>query len=195
MENNNLQYVQPEISRSKFESEMNEFFQIQDVWRQKGVICVKAEFPAAHFIFIAHHLKPPAIAFAVSIDFSNYDVEPPSIVFIDPLKGNPVTRKQLGPIQFIQQKAGAMMQINGQMLPINQQQDLLVGQGDEYPFLCLPGVREYHNHPQHSGNPWLLHRTRGEGTLGFLLTKLYDHAIPSMRSYHIQFNVNIQQHF
>ncbi|MBI2270278.1 MAG: hypothetical protein HYU69_07965 [Bacteroidetes bacterium] len=195
MENKNLQYVQPEISRSKFESEIQEFLKIQDVWRQKGVVCVKAEFPVAHFIFIAHYMKPPAVAFAVSIDFTNYDVEPPSIVFIDPFTGAPVTRKQMGPLKFIQQKAGGALQINGQVMPFSQPQDLLVGQGDEYPFLCLPGVREYHNHPQHSGNAWLLHRTRGEGTLGFLLTKLYDHAIPSMRGYHIQFNVNIQQQF
>lgn len=194
MENNNLQYVQPEISRSKFESEMNEFFQIQDVWRQKGVVCVKAEFPVSHFIFIAHQLKPPAVAFAVAIDFTNYDVEPPSIVFIDPFTGAPVKRKQLGPLQFIQMKM-ATLNINGQNLQAPQPQDLLVGQGEEYPFLCLPGVRQYHNHPQHSGDSWLLHRTRGEGTMGFLLTKLYDHAIPSMRSYHIQFNVNIQQQF
>jgi hypothetical protein len=26
------------------------------------------------------------------------------------------------------------------------------------PFLCLRGIREYHEHPQHSGDDWLLYR-------------------------------------
>jgi hypothetical protein len=26
------------------------------------------------------------------------------------------------------------------------------------PFLCLRGIREYHEHPQHSGDEWLLYR-------------------------------------
>ena len=34
-----------------------------------------------------------------------------------------------------------------------------------------------------------------DGTLGFLLTKLHEHCIPFIRSYHIQFNVNLQQQF
>lgn len=28
------------------------------------------------------------------------------------------------------------------------------------PFLCLRGIREYHEHPQHSGDDWLLYRTQ-----------------------------------
>lgn len=28
------------------------------------------------------------------------------------------------------------------------------------PFLCLRGIREYHEHPQHSGDEWLLYRTQ-----------------------------------
>jgi hypothetical protein len=26
------------------------------------------------------------------------------------------------------------------------------------PFLCLRGIREYHEHPQHSGDDWFLYR-------------------------------------
>jgi hypothetical protein len=195
VDKNNLQYVQAEISRSKFVSEVEEFYKIQDIWRSKGVICLKAEFPTAQFVFVAPSIKPPAVAFAVSIDFTNYDVEPPSIVFINPFSGVPIKRKELGGLQFIQHKM-TTINVNGQSLQAQQPQDLLVGQPEEYPFLCLPGVREYHNHPQHSGDPWLLHRNAGgEGTLGFLLTKLHEHCIPFIRSYHIQFNVNLQQQF
>jgi hypothetical protein len=33
----------------------------------------------------------------------------------------------------------------------------------EAPFLCIAGVREYHDHPGHSGDSWDLHRTTGAG--------------------------------
>ena len=40
---------------------------------------------------------------------------------------------------------------------------------DEIPFLCLAGVREYHDHPAHSGDVWELHRRGGAGRLVRLL--------------------------
>ena len=45
--------------------------------------------------------------------------------------------------------------------------DLLVDQHPitGRPFLCVPGTREYHSHPQHSGDDWLLHRSTGAGRL------------------------------
>jgi hypothetical protein len=57
---------------------------------------------------------------------------------------------------------------------------------DEIPFPCLPGVREYHEHPGHSGDPWLLHRGGGEGTLYFLLEKLYQYGVAPISTYHVQ---------
>ncbi|WP_306919914.1 putative metal-binding protein [Rhizobium mesoamericanum] len=36
---------------------------------------------------------------------------------------------------------------------------------EDEPFLCMAGVREYHDNPAHSGDPWLLHRGSGEGRL------------------------------
>jgi hypothetical protein len=46
----------------------------------------------------------------------------------------------------------------------------------EVPFLCHPGVREYHRHPAHDGNDWLLHRMSGEGNLGRILQLLFDYG-------------------
>jgi hypothetical protein len=40
-------------------------------------------------------------------------------------------------------------------------------------FLCLPGVREYHEHPAHSGDPWELHRASGEGKMHNILEKVW----------------------
>ena len=70
------------------------------------------------------------------------------------------------------------------------EQALLISHGpDELPFLCLPGVREYHVHPAHTGDDWLLHRDRGEGTLYFLLEKLARYGLEPIQQF--QFGLQI----
>lgn len=195
MVKNKKQVVEPSVSRTKFEKELTEFLLIQNDWRKKGVICVKVEFPIFEFIFIAHHVKPPTMAFAVSIDFTNYDVEPPSIVFIDPFTGNPIIindMNNLGFFQLINQE----IQIPGMQVGMQQIQQrnpiLMVGLNNR-PFLCIPGVREYHNHPAHTDNPWLNYRTLGEGKLLFLLDQLYNHCIPYISGFNLSFQFNLKQ--
>lgn len=51
------------------------------------------------------------------------------------------------------------------------------------PFVCLPGVREYHDNPAHSGDPWLLHRNSGEGSLAFILDKIWQHGVRPLQQY------------
>lgn len=55
----------------------------------------------------------------------------------------------------------------------------------DVPFLCVPGVWEYHAHPAHSGDPWLLHRGRGEGTLDAILNVLHTYAAAPVVGYRI----------
>lgn len=43
---------------------------------------------------------------------------------------------------------------------------------EDAPFLCMPGIREYHDNPAHSGDSWLLHRRSGEGSLAFIVDKI-----------------------
>ena len=57
---------------------------------------------------------------------------------------------------------------------------------DEIPFLCHPGVREYHEHPAHDGNDWLLHRTSVEGTLDRLLQILFDRGASQLAGLQLQ---------
>ena len=40
---------------------------------------------------------------------------------------------------------------------------------EDVPFLCIAGVKEYHDHPGHSGDPWEMHRSSGGGRLIRLL--------------------------
>lgn len=180
MENN--QYTQPEITAKKYKVEVDNFKKIFEIWREKGVFLVKEEFPILEFIFHGRKVTPSPLAFAVRIDFSNYDVEPPSVKFICPFTSKLLTRKEVQ-TQFIQIRKPDHFNPN---LPIKnqiQQQDLLQGGPDEIPFFCIPGVREYHDHPAHTGDSWLLYRKKGEGTLGFILDQLYDHSIPTITSY------------
>lgn len=191
MEANKNQVVQPEVTRAKFESELNKFRLLENENRKRGIICLKTEFPVIELAFTAHLLKPPAIVFAVSIDFTNYDVEPPSIVFIDPFTGLPVTTKEIH-AKFVKLISGNVQVAPGQMINIpNFPQNILIGEPNERPFLCIPGVKEYHNHPQHTGNSWLLSRTKGEGDLAFLIDQLYYNSIPFIKSYSVNFTVGI----
>jgi hypothetical protein len=65
------------------------------------------------------------------------------------------------------------------------------GQPDEIPFLCIPGVREYHQHPAHTGNSWLLHRGTGEGTLFFIVDQLWKYGVQGVASYNCQLAISI----
>lgn len=169
-----IQIADPEVSKKKFEDQINKFKIVESTYRKRGIICTKISYPEAYFIFAIPKLIPYPIAFAVKINFSNYDVEPPSVVFINPFTEQIVKREQI-PIAFIQ-----VNQVN-----LFQPQDLLQGMGDITPFFCIPGIKEYHDHPAHSGDSWFLYRKRGEGELLFILDQLYNHSIPMSAGFQV----------
>jgi hypothetical protein len=41
------------------------------------------------------------------------------------------------------------------------------------PFVCTPGVREYHDHPSHVGDLWSNYKTLESFTLGGILTQVW----------------------
>jgi hypothetical protein len=98
------------------------------------------------------------VAATVRIDFANYDLWPPSVTFIDLAEGSP----WMPPMRAIVETPDGP-------------RDLLVDGHPQtgLPFLCVPGTREYHSHPQHSGDDWLLHRCTGAGRLGPLCDLLW----------------------
>lgn len=57
---------------------------------------------------------------------------------------------------------------------------------NEVPFLCLAGVREYHEHPAHSGDVWELHRTEGAGRLVRLLEIVSKYGVEPIVSLQVQ---------
>lgn len=183
MENKTIQFCDPEVTRVKFHNELQEFKQNEDEFRKKGVICIKSNFPSITLLFAIPHIQPQPIAFTVCIDYTNWDSEPPSIRFIDPFTDKVLERKDIR-INFFQVKDNNAIRVlpNGQIVEL----DLL--QAANPPFFCIPGVKEYHQHPAHSGDSWMLHRTKGEGKLCVLIEQLYKHSIAQSGGY----TVNIE---
>lgn len=183
-----IQFVDQEVTRIKFEKELQEFKQNEDDYRRKGIICIKADFPSIMLLFAIPQLKPQPIAFAVNIDFTNWDVEPPSVKFIDPFSEKALHREDIK-INFFQVKDKNAIKThpNGQLAEL----DLLQGQNEILPFFCIPGVKEYHQHPAHSGNSWMLHRTKGEGKLCVLIEQLYKHSIAQSAGFTVTINLNM----
>lgn len=177
MDKINLQYMEPEVSLIKYKEEIGKFLEIVDVWREKGVFLIHEDYPLVEFLFTTHKIRPSAVAFAVQIDFTNYDIEPPSLKFICPFTKKILAGNEVLP-HFIQSN-----QPNNANLAI--QQNLLQSHQNKPPFFCIAGIKEYHDHPAHTGDSWLLYRKNGEGSLGFILDQLYDHSIPYIKGYQL----------
>jgi len=67
------------------------------------------------------------------------------------------------------------------------QQALMQSYGpDDIPFLCVAGVREYHDHPAHSGDAWELHRASGAGRLIRLLEVIDTYGVQPISGYNVE---------
>lgn len=176
-----LQVIDLAISKAKFDQEVEQFLDGAEIHRKRGIIVLDYAFPDIKLAFCAPQIIPTPIVFAVNINYTNYDMEPLSVKFIDPftfrLISVPELRHQFG-------RRGPVVNGKGQIQP------LALGLPDGTPFICLPGIREYHNHPDHSNDPWLTHRGKGgEGTLGFIIEKLHQYGIASLNGYLLQITI------
>ena len=182
------QYVDPVVTKKKFLEEVNKFKELEEAYRKKGVICYRIEDFSVFLLFCVPHVNPQGIAFSVRIDYENWDIEPPSIKFIDPFTDRLLAREQIR-IKFFQvkHKNNIRLNIRGEIM----EQDLLQGQKDVLPFFCIPGVKEYHDHPAHSGDSWLLHRLNSEGELCVLIDQLYNHSIAQTSGYSLNAQISI----
>lgn len=173
-----LQAVEPTISKAKFDLEVAQLLQASAHQAKRGILILGHEFPNVTLSFFCLKMRPAPLIFSVEINFINYDLEPPSVKFIDIFTGSPIKANQL--IHQFPRKIGQVdMHLN--------LQPLIVAQADGIPFFCIPGVREYHKHPAHTGDNWLLHRgIGGEGTLGFIVEKLYQYGISAINGYQLQ---------
>jgi len=185
--------VDPVISRAKFDRELADYATISKDQRRLGWWILSAEFPEVFVVFAAPQLRPSPVVFGARIDFTNYDLWPPSVKIVNPFTGIPYRYRELSPTLTFMRRipTSAPVQVPGLgVMEGYAEQPLLIAHGpDEIPFFCIPGVREYHNHPAHTGDSWFLHRQLGEGKLFFLLEKLYRYGVEPLKAY--QFGLQI----
>jgi hypothetical protein len=155
--------VDLEVVRKKFDFEVRSLLSLEDEYRRRGWWIRRIDFPEVEVAFASQFAQFVVVPVAVRISFDNYDLDPPSLRFIHPISGEP----SLPSVNeaWLETKEG-LEQIFIGMHPTTQQ-----------PFLCVPGTREYHSHPQHDGDSWFLHRTTGEGRLVTLLERVWQSMI------------------
>jgi hypothetical protein len=203
--------VDPRVSRAKFDREIDQFRQLEPEYIRRGWWMIRANFPEVIVVFGTRKTQPPAVVFGARLDFANYDLVPPSVTLVNPFTLEPYKAKEL-PSQLLRRIPIAAAPLGGTsdtaptgatgdtgtdatkataLPPSSQfvpQAMMQAWSPDDIPFLCLPGVREYHDNPAHSGDLWLLHRGRGVGTLHFILDQLYRYGVQPMRA-HVQVQI------
>lgn len=178
--------VDPRVSKVKFDREIEQYRRLEDDYVARGWWLVRAEFPEVFVVFGTNKTKPPAVAFGALLDFTNYDLWPPSVRLVDPFTKQPYAKKDLPTKLPRLVPIGSQAGDAAEEPPPGAASHSLIGlmQGwrdDDVPFLCLPGVREYHENPGHTGDSWLLHRVGPEGTLHFILEQLHRYGVLPMR--------------
>jgi hypothetical protein len=180
------QYAEPAVSRAKFEQEVSEYRELEPDYRARGWFILDADFPIVRILLATNKVQgPPALVTGVRFDYTNYDAAPPSVQLIDPFTSQPFLSKEL-PVALnraIPSQAVAVPGMPGNLQIQGAQPLMQAHDGEEVPFLCLAGVREYHDHPGHSGDSWELHRASGAGRLVRLLEVIHRYGVDPIRGY------------
>jgi Predicted metal binding domain len=191
------QSADPEVSRAKFDSEVANFRALAPQYGARGWFLAEAEFPRVLVVLAAPQLKPPPLVTGVSFDYTDYDLRPPSVRLVNPFTREPWGAEEL-PTTLPRRVEGQPLAIQGFQLPagaamprIMQQQPLMQAYPGALPFLCIAGVREYHDHPAHSGDLWELHRPAGAGRLIRILEVIDTYGLRPLTGYNVNLTPQI----
>lgn len=194
------QYADVAVSQRKFDREIAEFRHLEHEYRQRGWLLVQAEFPRVVVILVTPKTKPAAVVMGVSFDYANYDSAPPSVKLVHPFSGEPFKASEL-PTQLMRALPDQQISLPGMaegapQLTMQTQQPLMqANTAEEIPFLCLPGVREYHEHPAHTGDIWELHRPSGAGRLVRLLQVISKYGLDPINGFGVQLMPKVNFNF
>lgn len=192
------QYADPSVSRAKFEREIAEYRALEGDYLARGWLLVKAEWPVVVVVLASDKTKPPAIVAAVQFDYTNYDAEPPSVRFVDPFSGRVLTFKEL-PTRLPRGVPGQELDSpvpGGPKIQVMMAQELMQANSPEdVPFLCIAGVKEYHDHPGHSGDPWEIHRASGGGRLVRILEVISKYGLETVKDFHVNLQPQVSLAF
>jgi len=187
--------IDPEISRRKYDSEIKRLVEQRENLEERGIFLLQSSsYPAIDFILAPRNLlrlavpagSPPGAppmppntvqafdmpsiagrAFKARFDLSDYDLRAPSLTFLDPWTNELLTYQNMFKAFEFEPARGAHLVLLGDHPTTHK------------PFLCLRGIREYHEHPQHSGDDWLLYR--GTVSIFSLALSLWRVAIDLVR--------------
>ena len=167
--------VDPEVTRLKFERELELWHENEDAYRRRGWLLLGR---CERHVDVGFLGRLPLVqqmvivmTACVRIDFTNYDLWPPSVEFIDPFTG-----------EYAQPPVQALVESD------EGPQNLVVQGHPETnrPFFCVAGIRQYHDHPQHSGDSWLLHRHTGEGSLATICDRIWRTMARNVLGLHVE---------
>lgn len=167
--------VDREVTRAKVNRELELWRENEDAYRRRGWVLLGCRDLKVDIGFLGRLSvggQPiPAMAACVRFEFTNYDLWAPSVEFINPFTGDYAAP----PVQAI---------IDSDEGP----RDLIVHSHPDTnrPFFCVPGTRQYHDHPQHSGDSWLLHRRAGEGRLATICDRIWRTMARSLLGVHLE---------
>lgn len=184
------QAVDPTVSHAKFDREVELFRSLQEEHQRRGWWLLRAQYPEVFIAFATPQVRPPVVVFGALLDFTDYDFRPPSVRMADPFTRVPYHTKDLPTV--LKRSVPPSSEVAGLFQPgvmLAAEQPMMQGLPEEIPFLCLPGVREYHEHPAHTGDNWLLHRGGAEGTLNFILDVLYRYGVQPINGFQIGLQV------
>lgn len=158
-----LALVPAEVSRAKLAAEFADWETNAAIYARRGWLLLDRGPLHAEVAFLATVplvgvFSIPVVTACVRLDYTNYDLWPPSLTFIDPRTREPASPPVRAPAT----------------TPAGVRDALIDGHPDTgRPFLCLPGIREYHSHPQHTGDDWLMHRAAGAGRLAVICERIW----------------------
>ena len=190
---NQFQFVDERVTRLKYERQIENFERLESSYRREGIITLSIEFPYFEFAFFAKEtlvqIKNPLIIpektlvirtplplclFSIKIDYTNFDTIPPSISIINLFTSKKERNVQFAPYITPDQQNKRSL-IDERFKSINQ--NVLIPDSKQDLFFCLRGIKEYHEHPQHNGDSWLLYRIDGKGDIRTILDQLQLYSI------------------
>jgi hypothetical protein len=183
-----LQYADLAVSRAKFQREVEAYRELRESYEQRGWFLLEAEFPTVFVLMVSTKTRPPAVVTGVLLDYTNYDAAPPSVRLVNPFTREPFLANALPTSlnRALPAQAIALPGMPGQLQMQGAQPLMQAHSPEEIPFLCIAGVREYHEHPGHSGDSWELHRASGAGRLVRLLDVIHRYGVEPIQGYGVQ---------
>lgn len=162
--------VDPAISLAKLRADLDAWNARSPWWwwEHRGAILLRVDRLVVDVAFavpstLPSMLQAPAqgavIAVTIRLDYTNYDLEAPSLTFINPFTGEPTLPGVIGSEHADGQDKNILLQH-----PVTK-----------LPFLCQPGTAEYHVHHQHDDDSWLVHhRDLGAGRLAVVVERVWE---------------------